>query len=87
MGEIAALKEAISKRLAGVEVSNETATLRAYAVDGLLPRLVVEHCPVDLKRLISVWGETGVDFYLMQRLKNQFDPGGTFVKGRFVGGL
>ncbi len=49
--------------------------------------LVVEHGPVDLKRLISVWGETGVDFYLMQRLKNQFDPEGTFVKGRFVGGL
>jgi glycolate oxidase FAD binding subunit len=49
--------------------------------------LVVEHCPVDLKRLIQVWGEPGSDFYLMQRLKNQFDPKGTFVKGRFVGGL
>ena len=49
--------------------------------------LVVERCPVDLKRRISVWGEPGSDFYLMQRLKNQFDPNGTFVKGRFVGGL
>ncbi len=49
--------------------------------------LVVECCPVDLKRRINVWGEPGSDFYLMQRLKNQFDPKGTFVKGRFVGGL
>lgn len=49
--------------------------------------LVVERCPVDLKRLINVWGEPGSDFYLMQRLKQQFDPEGTFVRGRFVGGL
>ncbi|GAC1567653.1 MAG: FAD-binding oxidoreductase [Ktedonobacteraceae bacterium] len=49
--------------------------------------LVVERCPVDLKRSINVWGEPGPDFYLMQRLKQQFDAQGTFVKGRFVGGL
>ncbi len=49
--------------------------------------LVVERCPIDLKRRISVWGEPGQDFYLMQRLKQQFDSRGTFVKGRFVGGL
>lgn len=49
--------------------------------------MVVERCPIDLKRRISVWGEPGQDFYLMQRLKQQFDPKGTFVKGRFMGGL
>ncbi len=49
--------------------------------------LVVERCPVELKRSINVWGEPGSDFYLMQRLKQQFDAQGTFVKGRFVGGL
>ncbi|MGH2507059.1 MAG: FAD-binding oxidoreductase [Ktedonobacteraceae bacterium] len=49
--------------------------------------LVVEHCSVDLKRCIDVWGEPGSNFRLMQRLKEQFDPKGTFVKGRFVGGL
>ena len=49
--------------------------------------LVVERCPIELKRLISVWGEPGSDFYMMQRLKQQFDPKGTFVKGRFLGGL
>lgn len=49
--------------------------------------MVVERCPMDLKRRISVWGEPGSDFYMMQRLKLQFDPKGTFVKGRFVGGI
>jgi len=49
--------------------------------------LVVECCPAELKRLLNIWGEPGSDFYLMQRLKQQFDPKGTFVKGRFVGGL
>ncbi len=49
--------------------------------------LVVERGPVDLKRRIDVWGEAGSNFRLMQRLKNHFDPKGTFVKGRFVGGL
>lgn len=49
--------------------------------------LVVERCPVDLKHRIDVWGEPGANFRLMQQLKKQFDPNGTFVKGRFVGGL
>ena len=49
--------------------------------------LIVEHCPVDLKHLINVWGRPGANFSVMQRLKEQIDPKGTFVKGRFVGGL
>jgi glycolate oxidase FAD binding subunit len=49
--------------------------------------LVVERCPVDLKRHVSVWGEPGKNFYMMQRLKQQFDPQNTFVRGRFLGGL
>ncbi|GAC1349741.1 MAG: FAD-binding oxidoreductase [Ktedonobacteraceae bacterium] len=62
------------------------AELRAHAKEAR-GSLVVERCPVDLKRRITVWGEPGSDFYLMQRLKQQFDPKGTFVRGRFVGGL
>src|SRR3989440_2329550 len=62
------------------------AALRSHAKEAR-GSLLVERCPVDLKRRISVWGEPGSDFFLMQRLKNQFDPNGTFVKGRFVGGL
>lgn len=49
--------------------------------------LIVEQCPVDLKRRINIWGEPGNDFQMMQRLKQQFDPEGTFVRGRFLGGL
>ncbi len=49
--------------------------------------LVVECCPPDLKRLINVWGEPDQNFFLMQRIKQQFDSKGTFVKGRFLGGL
>lgn len=49
--------------------------------------LVVERCPVELKRLINIWGEPAGGFAMMQQLKQQFDPAGTFVKGRFVGGL
>lgn len=62
------------------------AELRTHAQDAR-GSLVVERCPIDLKRRINVWGEPGSDFYLMQRLKQQFDPEGTFVRGRFVGGL
>jgi glycolate oxidase FAD binding subunit len=62
------------------------AELRSHA-EAARGSLVVERCPVDLKRRINVWGEPGPDFFLMQRLKSQFDPKGTFVKGRFVGGL
>src|SRR6266516_1585140 len=49
--------------------------------------MVVERCPSDLKRRISVWGEPDQNFFLMQRIKQQFDSKGTFVKARFVGGL
>lgn len=49
--------------------------------------LVIERCPVELKRHLNVWGEPGADFRFMQRLKEQFDPKGTFARGRFLGGL
>jgi glycolate oxidase FAD binding subunit len=49
--------------------------------------LVVERCPTALKQHIPVWGEPGGNFFLMQRLKQQFDPKGIFVRGRFVRAL
>ena len=49
--------------------------------------MIIERCPSDLKRRISVWGETDQSFFLMQRIKQQFDSKGTFAKGRYVGGL
>ncbi|HEU5227856.1 MAG TPA: FAD-binding oxidoreductase [Ktedonobacteraceae bacterium] len=62
------------------------AELRRYA-QAAKGSLVVERCPVDLKRRISIWGDPGTNFPMMQRLKQQFDPKGIFVKGRFLGGL
>ncbi len=62
------------------------AALRLHATEAR-GNLVVERCPVELKRLINIWGEPRSDFHMMQRLKQQFDPAGTFVKGRFLGGL
>jgi glycolate oxidase FAD binding subunit len=50
-------------------------------------RAVIEWCPLDLKRRISVWGTPAEDFSLMQRVKKALDPGNTFAPGRFVGGL
>ncbi len=49
--------------------------------------LVVECCPTQVKPHLSVWGEPRSDFFLMQRLKQQFDPHGLFVSGRYIGGL
>ena len=66
-----------------IEVISE---LRMYAQEAR-GSLVVERCPVELKPLISIWGEPGGDFRMMQRLKQQFDPKGIFVRGRFLGGL
>ena len=60
---------------------------REVAALGNNASLVIERCPIELKRSIDVWGEPGADFYLMQRLKQQFDPKGVFVQGRFLGGL
>jgi glycolate oxidase FAD binding subunit len=50
-------------------------------------RAVIERCPLELKRALSVWGEPREDFPLMQRVKKVFDPHRLLSRGRFVGGL
>jgi glycolate oxidase FAD binding subunit len=62
------------------------AELRGSAAE-MRGSLVIERCPVELKRRVSIWGEPRADFAMMQRLKQQFDPQRTFVGGRFLGGL
>lgn len=49
--------------------------------------VVVESCPVALKRHLDVWGPTRDDFPIMQALKAQFDPQSLFNPGRFLGRL
>jgi glycolate oxidase FAD binding subunit len=49
--------------------------------------LVVEHCPIEIKSHVDVWGTTGDDFEAMRKLKSVWDPKGILAPGRFVGGL
>ena len=49
--------------------------------------LVIEKAPVETKRAIDVWGEPRGDFELMQRLKQEMDPGRVLNPGRFLGGV
>ncbi len=48
---------------------------------------VVEQAPLDVRRVLDIWGPVRGDFDLMQRLKQTFDPRGTLNPGRFVGRL
>jgi len=45
------------------------------------------HSPAWLKDRINVWGTKRIDFPLMQRVKQAFDPHNIFAPGRFVGGI
>jgi len=49
--------------------------------------MVIEGAPVAVKDRLRVWGETGSDFVIMKRLKEEIDPSGIMSPGRFVGGL
>jgi glycolate oxidase FAD binding subunit len=49
--------------------------------------LVVERCPLDLKRAIDVFGAPPPSFALMRRLKEELDPKGVLSPGRFLGRL
>jgi glycolate oxidase FAD binding subunit len=47
---------------------------------------VVLTAPPPIRDRVDVWGPVdGLD--LMRRVKEQFDPKGTFAPGRFVGGI
>ncbi len=60
--------------------------LRVWAVNHK-GTLVIARAPTDLKKRISVWGETRAEQRLMQQLKQQFDPQGALAAGRFLGGI
>jgi len=49
--------------------------------------LVLERCPLDLKRRLDVFGEPPASIELTRRVKEQFDPRGVLSPGRFVGRL
>jgi glycolate oxidase FAD binding subunit len=49
--------------------------------------LVIERCPIELKRAIDVWGEPGASVALMRAVKAKLDPRGTLNPGRYVGAI
>lgn len=49
--------------------------------------LVVESCPLAIKKRIDVWGQSRSDYRIMRHLKEQMDPAGVLNPGRFVGGI
>ncbi|MBI4469331.1 MAG: FAD-binding oxidoreductase, partial [Acidobacteria bacterium] len=68
-------------RIAGL-----VSTWRAEA-EALAGYLTVESAAVGVKALVDSWGEVGLQFELMKRIKSKFDPRATFSPGRFLGGL
>ena len=44
-------------------------------------------CPAEWKAELGVWAYAGGPIDLGLRVKKAFDPGGTFARGRFVGGV
>jgi glycolate oxidase FAD binding subunit len=62
--------------------------LRSYVVSvGNGSSLVIESAPLEIKRLVDVWGPVRKDFMLMKAIKNVFDPRGILCPGRYVGGI
>jgi len=49
--------------------------------------LIIQSAPTGIKGKLKMWGETGSDFLVMKRLKDQLDPLGILCPGRYVGGL
>ncbi len=75
------LQETLSPGAAGL-----VARMREVAA-GLGGTLIVENCPVALKRQIDVWGACGDDLEAMRRLKSAWDPHEILSPGRFVAGI
>ncbi len=57
---------------------------RCYENNG---NLIIQHAPTQVKGELKMWGESGSDFVVMKRLKDQVDPNGIMSPGRFVNGL
>jgi glycolate oxidase FAD binding subunit len=58
--------------------------LRQAAAD-LGGTLVIEHCPVGLKRHVDVWGAGGDDIASMRKVKSAWDPNYVLAPGRLLG--
>lgn len=70
-----------------IYIIQDIVTRLRLAASDMAGFLIIERCPTLLKPYLDIWGDVQGNFYLMQRLKQQFDPQGLFVRGRFLGGL
>jgi glycolate oxidase FAD binding subunit len=62
--------------------------LRDYVLSvGSASSLVIEAAPLSVKQKVDAWGPVRKDFFLMQAVKNRFDPKGILNPGRFIGGI
>jgi glycolate oxidase FAD binding subunit len=71
----------------GIQQSAEVIAKARKLVSEMGGTLIVERMPSELKQHVDVWGPSRSDFQVMQAIKSQFDPKGTFSPGRFVGGI
>ena len=69
------------------EVATETLRSLRATCEANHGALVIERAPVGTKRAVDVWGATRGGSELMQRLKQEMDPGGVLNPGRFAGGI
>ncbi len=73
-----------NESLQGLAQASQAAFALASRLGGYA---MIPWCPLELKRLLNIWGEPRADLPLMQRVKRVFDPEGIFAPGRFAGGL
>jgi len=78
---LCALQQALSASVLGLVVR-----LRQAAAE-LGGTLVIEHCQVDLKSQVDVWGAGGDDLDAMLKIKSAWDPKEVLAPGRFLGGI
>ncbi|TMB05951.1 MAG: FAD-binding oxidoreductase [Deltaproteobacteria bacterium] len=68
----------------------QAASVLADARAGLVRRggsLVVQAAPAEIRARVDPWGPPPPSFALLQRMKDNFDPGHRLNPGRFVGGI
>ena len=57
------------------------------ALEPLGANLTIDQAPLELKRLIDIWGPAGPGARLMHRVKDEFDPQHILNPGRYVDGI
>jgi glycolate oxidase FAD binding subunit len=76
---------------AACQAPSDSAILRDLRAEiaalGANASLVIQRCPIELKRAIDVWGDPGSSIALMRALKAKLDPNNTLNPGRYVGGI